>query len=308
MSAMRKIVARNNAQHWASSFLDELEGHVKVNGRGHRGAREAWPGRPSLLVACDYDGTLAPIVENPTRRTPIASRSPRSGRWRTSPTPTSRSCPGGRCATSPPCQPPPGRDPPGRQPRLGVRRRVPAEPSTSAPIELRQIITQALDGHRRGRPGFRIEKKPASVAFHYRNVDPERSRRSRSPTSSAGPASPRGRARSSGARRSSSSPSSRPTRAPPSTGSGARSRPTPCSSSATTSPTRTPSRRSTGPDLGIKVGAGDTAAHAPPRRHRGCRPGAGRCCASCVGRGSRATTPRHRASTRCCPISAPWRW
>jgi len=70
---------------------------------------------PSLLVACDYGGTLAPIVDNPSDAHPR------------------------------------------RESVAALRRKVTEEHSAIASPD----------------PGFIIEMKPASVAFHYRNARPE---------------------------------------------------------------------------------------------------------------------------------------
>ena len=46
---------------------------------------------PNLLVACDYDGTLAPLVDDPMEAGPTANRLPPCEPWPSRPTPMSPS-------------------------------------------------------------------------------------------------------------------------------------------------------------------------------------------------------------------------
>ena len=127
---------------------------------------------PQLLVACDYDGTLAPIVDDPTpgacrcrRRSPRSAPSPRCRR------PRSRSSPGGRCATWPRC---PG------CPARSTSSAATAPSSTSASSSASRPSwsscapgcgRRAARARPRARRGVRLEQKPASVAVHTRGAD-----------------------------------------------------------------------------------------------------------------------------------------
>jgi trehalose 6-phosphate phosphatase len=128
---------------------------------------------PTLLIACDYDGTLAPIVDNPEQAFPHRE-SVAALRALASFADTHVAVVSGRSL----------RD-------LAALSRLPAEihlvgshgsefdagfvsALDDQQIELRRVITEELAAIvQRGDPGFGLEKKPASVAFHYRNADPD---------------------------------------------------------------------------------------------------------------------------------------
>ena len=79
---------------------------------------------PHLLIACDYDGTIAPLVDDPmtaAAQTSVALQA--SPHWRR---PASPSSPAARCETSPHSAAS-GRDPPRRLPRQRVRHRFRAD-------------------------------------------------------------------------------------------------------------------------------------------------------------------------------------
>jgi alpha,alpha-trehalose-phosphate synthase [UDP-forming]/trehalose-phosphatase len=82
MSRMRSSVFATNSQAWASDFLDTLQQitqdpsslpatHPTTSGPDI--PLESLATAPHLLVCCDYDGTLAPIVDNPDRAFPLQS-------------------------------------------------------------------------------------------------------------------------------------------------------------------------------------------------------------------------------------------
>ncbi len=78
MRSMRKVVFESDVVTWAHDFLDTLpRGHApRAGARAPAEDRAGIPlGRlataPHLLVCCDYDGTLAPIVEVPSRAFPV---------------------------------------------------------------------------------------------------------------------------------------------------------------------------------------------------------------------------------------------
>lgn len=128
---------------------------------------------PTLLVACDYDGTLAPLVDDPERAHPHRE-SIAALRALASFPDTHVAVISGRSL----------RD-------LAALSRLPSEihlvgshgsefdagfvrDLDDDKIELRRIITDELAAFAaEGGDGFMIEKKPASVAFHYRVADPD---------------------------------------------------------------------------------------------------------------------------------------
>ncbi len=131
---------------------------------------------PTLLIACDYDGTLAPLVEIPDLAYPHRE-SVAALRALASFADTHVAVVSGRSL----------RD-------LAALSRLPSEihlvgshgsefdagfasDLDDDQIELRQEITHDLDELAGTGTGFTIEKKPASVAFHYRNADPDEAER-----------------------------------------------------------------------------------------------------------------------------------
>ncbi len=127
---------------------------------------------PNLLVACDYDGTIAPIVSDPMKALPIRETSVALRNLAALPQ-THVAVISGRSL----------RD-------LAALSRLPVEIHLVGSHGTEFDIDFALDldpvlRERRARliagleplvdrhPGLSLEKKPASVAVHYRNVDPE---------------------------------------------------------------------------------------------------------------------------------------
>ncbi|GII24559.1 trehalose-phosphatase [Planosporangium mesophilum] len=130
---------------------------------------------PTLLVACDYDGTLAPIVEDPTRAVPLPEAVAALRALAALPQ-TTVAVISGRAL----------RD-------LAALSRLPSEVhlvgshgsefdvgfvDALAPDlqQLRGELVETLSGLVRRRPGVRLEVKPASVAVHLRSAEPEVSR------------------------------------------------------------------------------------------------------------------------------------
>ena len=125
---------------------------------------------PQLLVACDYDGTLAPSSTTRARPTRCPRRSPRSGRW-------------------PPCRRPPSRSSPGRALRdLATLSRLPSEVhlvgshgsefdlgfiQRLAPelIELRDRLRGELSEHRRRARGRTARDQAGEHRGAYRGVE-----------------------------------------------------------------------------------------------------------------------------------------
>ncbi|MFC7548858.1 trehalose-phosphatase [Plantactinospora sp. GCM10030261] len=127
---------------------------------------------PQLLIACDYDGTLAPIVEDPTKAVPLPE-SVAAVRALAALPQTTVAVVSGRAL----------RD-------LATLSRLPSEVhlvgshgsefdigfvERLAPelIEVRARLRNELRQIVADRPGVRLERKPASVAVHVRGVDPE---------------------------------------------------------------------------------------------------------------------------------------
>ncbi|WP_213453382.1 trehalose-phosphatase [Rhizomonospora bruguierae] len=127
---------------------------------------------PNLLVACDYDGTLAPIVPDPTTARPLPESVAALRALATLPQ-TSAAVVSGRAL----------RD-------LATLSRLPSEiylvgshgsefdigfVERLGPdeIDLRARLQATLEDIVRGRPGVRLEHKPASVAVHTRTAEPQ---------------------------------------------------------------------------------------------------------------------------------------
>ena len=125
---------------------------------------------PQLLVACDYDGTIAPIVDDPMKAAPAPRdlrRAPEPSPL--SPRPTSPSSRAARCATSPPCRACPPRStwsvPTARSSTSTSRSSSTPTSAIAGPDSPRRSSTSSP-----GTRGVVLEKKPASVAVHYRKV------------------------------------------------------------------------------------------------------------------------------------------
>jgi trehalose-phosphatase len=127
---------------------------------------------PVLLVACDYDGTLAPLVPDPTRAVPLPEAVAALRALASLPQ-TTVAVISGRAL----------RD-------LAVLSRLPSEVhlvgshgsefdigfvDALAPDlqQLRTELVETLSGLVRRRPGIRLEIKPASIAVHTRAASPE---------------------------------------------------------------------------------------------------------------------------------------
>ena len=127
---------------------------------------------PVLLVVCDYDGTLAPIIDNPDEAKPIREAVAALRQLATTPD-THVAVISGRAL----------RD-------LAALTRLPEEIRlvgshgtefdvgfanglSPAQHERRQRLLEDLNDIARRDRGFIIEPKPAGVAFHYRKADPE---------------------------------------------------------------------------------------------------------------------------------------
>jgi len=137
-----------------------------------RGAAATVARVPELLVACDYDGTVAPIVDDPTLAVPLPEAVAALRALASLPQ-TTVAVVSGRAL----------RD-------LAALSRLPAEVhlvgshgsefdvgfvDALAPDlqELRAELAAALTALARRRPGVRLEMKPASVAVHLRSASPD---------------------------------------------------------------------------------------------------------------------------------------
>ncbi|MGZ6780289.1 MAG: trehalose-phosphatase [Mycobacterium sp.] len=131
-------------------------------------ALDAVAGVPRLLIACDFDGTLAPIVDNPADARPLQAAADALTAMSELPS-TDVALISGRALT--------------------VLRELSAMPSTvhlvgshgaefdtgfAHPVDgaLLGRITEELNAIAAHRAGVAVETKPASVALHVRNADP----------------------------------------------------------------------------------------------------------------------------------------
>jgi trehalose-phosphatase len=127
---------------------------------------------PQLLVACDYDGTLAPIVEDPSRAVPLPEAVAAIRSLASLPQ-TTVAVVSGRAL----------RD-------LATLSRLPSEVHlvgshgsefdigfverlTPETVALRARLEEAVVALVNDRPGVRLERKPASVAVHVRTASPD---------------------------------------------------------------------------------------------------------------------------------------
>lgn len=131
-------------------------------------ALDAVAGVPRLLIACDFDGTLAPIVNNPADARPLPAAADALSALSELPS-TDAALISGRA--------------------LSVLRELSAMPSTVHLVgshgaefdtgfahdvdeALLERITDELNAIAADRAGVTVETKPASVALHVRNADP----------------------------------------------------------------------------------------------------------------------------------------
>ncbi|HEY2947015.1 MAG TPA: trehalose-phosphatase [Micromonosporaceae bacterium] len=127
---------------------------------------------PLLLVACDYDGTLAPIVEDPSQAVPLPEAVAAVRALAALPQ-TTVAVVSGRALRDLATRP--------RLPRavhlggshgsefdVGFVERLAPEL-----VDLRSRLLASLQRIVQGRPGVRLEAKPASIAVHTRGADPE---------------------------------------------------------------------------------------------------------------------------------------
>ena len=143
-----------------------------VLGADLRGAIGRIARAPQLLVACDYDGTLAPLVEDPTQAVPLPEAVAALRSLASLPQ-TTAAVVSGRAL----------RD-------LAALSRLPSEVHlvgshgsefdigfverlAPAQVALREQLESALVSLVDGAPGVRLERKPASVAVHLRTATPE---------------------------------------------------------------------------------------------------------------------------------------
>ena len=196
---------------------------------------------PQLLVGCDYDGTLAPLVDDPSAAGPLPEAVAAVRALAALPQ-TVVAVISGRAL----------RD-------LATLSRLPSEVhlvgSHGSEFDLGFIQRLAPELHdlhgrllaelqaiSRDHPGIRLETKPASIAVHVRGIDPAISEPALEAVRTGPAPGPTSTSRT--ARTSSSCRFSPRTREPPSRLFASRPRPAPSCTWATTSRTRTPSRSS----------------------------------------------------------------
>ena len=129
---------------------------------------------PQLLVGCDYDGTLAPLVDDPTAAGPLPEAVAAVRALAALPQTVVAVDLGAGAARPGNALPPPERGAPRRQPRLGVRPRLHPTARAGAARAPRPAARRAERRSRAHHPGVRLETKPASVAVHVRGVEPRR--------------------------------------------------------------------------------------------------------------------------------------
>jgi hypothetical protein len=184
MHAMRRYLRDHGVRQWASDFLTRSDTTDRTEGTSHDGGPDAHgeldaglrsavarvARTPQLLIACDYDGTLAPLVDDPAHAVPLPAATAAIRSLAALPQ-TTVAVISGRAL----------RD-------LAALSRLPSEVhlvgshgtefdvgfvSRIQPevAELRTRLGQALHDLARNRPGIRLEQKPASVAVHTRGAE-----------------------------------------------------------------------------------------------------------------------------------------
>lgn len=131
-------------------------------------ALSAVAGTPRLLVASDFDGTLAPIVNNPADARPLPGAAEALIALATLPSTAAALISGRALATLRELSSMPD------SVHLVGSHGAEFESGFSRDIDrdLLQTITDGLDAIAAGRPGVAVETKPASVALHVRNASP----------------------------------------------------------------------------------------------------------------------------------------
>ncbi len=125
---------------------------------------------PQLLVACDYDGTLAPIVDDPTHASPLPEAVAAIRSLAALPQTTVAVISGRALRDLAALSRLPSEvhlvGSHGSEFDVGFVERI--EPEMS---DLRTRLGRELWGLVHGKPGVRLEQKPASVAVHTRGAD-----------------------------------------------------------------------------------------------------------------------------------------
>lgn len=140
-----------------SALLPELESALSAAAR-----------TPRLLVASDFDGTLAPIVNNPADARPLPGAAEALIALGALPSTAAALISGRALATLRELSSMPD------SVHLVGSHGAEFESGFSRDIDrdLLQTITDGLDAIAAGRPGVAVETKPASVALHVRNASP----------------------------------------------------------------------------------------------------------------------------------------
>ncbi|MGA3539861.1 trehalose-phosphatase [Micromonosporaceae bacterium DT194] len=127
---------------------------------------------PQLLVACDYDGTLAPIVEDPSRAVPLRESVAAVRALAALPQTTVAVVSGRALRDLAALSRLPGEvhlvGSHGSEFDIGFVERLPPDL-----IALRTRLRNELRELTAGKPGIRMERKPASMAVHTRGADPQ---------------------------------------------------------------------------------------------------------------------------------------
>jgi trehalose-phosphatase len=127
---------------------------------------------PHLLVACDYDGTLAPLVDDPTHATPLPEAAAAIRSLAALPQTTVAVISGRSLRDLAALSRLPSEvhlvGSHGTEFDVGFVERIDPEAT-----ELRTRLGRAIFAIVRGKRGIRLEQKPASVAVHLRGVDGE---------------------------------------------------------------------------------------------------------------------------------------
>jgi trehalose 6-phosphate synthase/phosphatase len=177
MRALRAQVKAHDVHWWTSCFLDRLEGLPAASERRTGGAPEAlarMKGAPRLHLLLDYDGTLVGFAPRPELAAPDEALHALLAKLLARPD-TSLSLVSGRPRET--LEAWFGALPMSLHAEHGLWSRArPGQPwrmLEGVSFEWKAHVRQVLDAFSERVPGSFVEEKTASLAWHYRQVDPE---------------------------------------------------------------------------------------------------------------------------------------
>jgi trehalose 6-phosphate synthase/phosphatase len=182
MRGLRRRVMHASVQQWAQSFLDAVEVQVKkrMSRAVHRPAavirevRRRLEGAGKLVLVLDYEGTLMPFAPTPPLARPDAELRALLGALAARPDTEVHVMSGRDRETMARWL---GSLPITLHAEHGFWTRPaggePHETESLSDVHWREPVREILRGFAERTPGALVEEKPASLAFHYRAVEPD---------------------------------------------------------------------------------------------------------------------------------------